>query len=142
GFHNRITKIENLPSNLIEFGCFDNRITKIENLPDSLKIFRCCNQIKKIENLPLGLSYIDIEGVRVLIESVDDVPYDFWSEFSLKGYQAVKRIQKRLSRRHKFKINAVRRIQAGCRNWIWKPLCKDGTIGIRPRLDLKHFNIE
>ncbi|KAJ3375910.1 hypothetical protein HDU92_000653, partial [Lobulomyces angularis] len=99
--------------------------------------------IKKIENLPLGLSYIDLEG-EVLIEFVDDVPYDdiVWSEFSLKGYQAVKRIQKRLSRRRKCKINAVRRIQAGCRNWIWKPLCKDGTIGVRPRLDLKHLNID
>ena len=22
-----------------------------------------------------------------------------------------------------------------CHNWIWKPILKDGTLGIRPRLD-------
>ena len=25
-------------------------------------------------------------------------------------------------------------IQEGCENWLWKPTCSDGTIGIHPRL--------
>jgi hypothetical protein len=29
----------------------------------------------------------------------------------------------------------ARIIQMYCHDWLWKPLCKDGTIGIRPRLD-------
>jgi ankyrin repeat protein len=30
--------------------------------------------------------------------------------------------------------HAARVIQKGCENWLWKPLCKDGTLGIRPRM--------
>jgi len=32
-------------------------------------------------------------------------------------------------------------ITKGCHNWVWKPRCKDGTIGIRPRLDMKELGI-
>lgn len=36
--------------------------------------------------------------------------------------------------------NAATVIQKGCENWLWKPLCKDGTVGIVPRLALKQLN--
>jgi hypothetical protein len=31
-------------------------------------------------------------------------------------------------------------ISRGCHNWVWKPECKDGTIGIRPRLDMEYLS--
>jgi hypothetical protein len=34
---------------------------------------------------------------------------------------------------------AARLIQKYCHNWLWKPLCKDGSIGIIPRLMLKNL---
>ena len=37
--------------------------------------------------------------------------------------------------RFRLKNKASRIIQQGCHNWIWKPILKDGTLGIRPRLD-------
>ena len=35
--------------------------------------------------------------------------------------------------------NAAKIIQAGCDNWLYKPKCKDNTVGIIPRLDAKKF---
>jgi hypothetical protein len=32
-------------------------------------------------------------------------------------------------------------ISRGCHNWVWKPECNDGTIGIRPRLDMEYLGI-
>lgn len=32
----------------------------------------------------------------------------------------------------------ARVIQKGCENWLWKPVCKDGKIGIHPRILLNH----
>ena len=46
-----------------------------------------------------------------------------------------------------YKIHYTKRIKAaaiiteGCHNWVWKPICRDGSIGIRPRLDMKHYDI-
>jgi len=34
--------------------------------------------------------------------------------------------------------NAARIIQKGLHNWLWSPRCKDGTVGIVPRLGWKH----
>lgn len=33
--------------------------------------------------------------------------------------------------------SAARKIQRGCHNWLYSPICKDGTIGIVPRLGWK-----
>ena len=44
-----ITKIENLPNDLLNYNCSDNQITEIKNLPNSLQKFDCYgNQITKI----------------------------------------------------------------------------------------------
>ena len=34
---------------------------------------------------------------------------------------------------------AAKIITQGCHNWVWKPICRDGNIGIRPRLDIAFF---
>jgi hypothetical protein len=31
-------------------------------------------------------------------------------------------------------------ITRACHNWVWKPICNDGTLGIRLRLDLNYMN--
>jgi hypothetical protein len=37
--------------------------------------------------------------------------------------------------------NAARKIQKGCYNWLYSPKCKDGTVGIVPRLGWKKYKI-
>jgi hypothetical protein len=77
-------------------------------------------------------------GYPNTIKFIDNVEKERIS-FTLKGYQSVRRIQKRMKRRYK-KAKAII-IQRGCHNWIWKPLCNDGTVGIRPRLDTEALGL-
>ena len=37
--------------------------------------------------------------------------------------------------------NAALIIQKGCHNWLWKPKCKDNTIGINVRNSLRELQI-
>jgi len=95
-------------------------------------------QITKLENLPIGLQELHCNRYTILF--VDNIPKETIN-FTLKGYNAIKRIQKRMKWRYKRKRNAARIICNGCHNWVWKPLCRDGTIGIRPRLDMISLGI-
>ena len=134
-----ITRIENLPDNLHTFWCSSNSITKIHSLPDNLKKFECSyNRITKIENLPMGL--IELDYYDNPIEYINDIPIESIN-FTLKGYQAIKRIQKRMKRRYKRKNEAARTIQRYCHNWLWSPKCKDGSTCINIRLSLKELGI-
>ena len=113
--------------NLKEFHCSGNQIKTIENLPASLKYFYCWdNQIKTIENLPASLEMFYCSGNPV--EYVDNVRYDRIN-FTFKGYQAIKRIQKRIKIRHKRK-QVILDVQDEIEDWIWKPICKDGLHGV------------
>lgn len=49
--------------------------------------------------------------------------------------ELVHKIETQLNAYEKRQNDAARVIQNGCHNWIWSPLCKDNTVGIRPRLD-------
>ena len=144
---NHITKIENLPNRLEIFNCSSNGIQKIENLPNSLRQFDCHNNffISKIENLPKLLQkfdcrYTDIIHIENLpctlqtfdytdnkIKFIDNIPkneyIEMFGNFDLQKY-------------HKMKKSA-KIICNGCYNWVWKPKCRDGKIGIRLKLDLK-----
>jgi hypothetical protein len=40
------------------------------------------------------------------------------------------------------KEEAARIIQRNCNNWLWKPICNDGKLGINPRLSLKLFKLD
>ena len=33
-------------------------------------------------------------------------------------------------------------IQRGCHNWLWKPICKDGSLGINCRLSIRQLNLK
>lgn len=53
----------------------------------------------------------------------------------------VRKIQRFVKEWYKKRSNAVRIIQQGCHNWLYSPKCRDGTIGIVPRLSLKNLNL-
>ena len=137
--NNQLTKLENLPLGLQYLFCGNNQLTKLENLPIGLTKLWCGNnQLTKLENLPIGLQYLYYDGNP--IEYVDDSPFNDIN-FTLKGYQAIRRIQLRMKRRYKIKNNAARVIQNGCHNWLWSPKLKDGSIGIVPRLALQRLQL-
>ena len=117
-YHNQIKVIENLPENLQILDCSYNQIKVIENLPENLKELYCYNnQITIIENLPLGL--IDFYGGDPILY-VDNVKYTDIN-FTLSGYQAIRRIQKRMKRRYKIKNEASRIIGRQVLHWLWSP---------------------
>ena len=61
-----------------------------------------------------------------------------FGNFKLKDYNLIKRLQRHIRFKIIYKRNkAARIIQNGCHNWLWKPICKDSSIGIVPRLMLK-----
>ena len=140
---NQIRKIENIPPSVTKFYCGYNRIRKIENLPASLTVFYCYdNLIRKIENLPRALEVFYCGGNH--ITHVDNLSVTWWNErggFSIKKYNLITRLQRRLRAIIKIRQRrrAARIIQNGCHNWLWSTTCKDGTMGIVLRLNLKHL---
>jgi Leucine-rich repeat (LRR) protein len=122
---NSITKIENLPDSLIEFDCQYNKITRIENLPESLKVFMFDdNPIQFVDNLGI------------------DEYKSLFGEFVVQDYTNIKKCTRIIKNWHILHETAARVITRGCHNWIWKPFCNDGTIGIRPRLDMQELGIK
>jgi hypothetical protein len=122
--------------------CNSNQIMRLENLPESLQVLYCHgNQITCIEskNLPVCLSIFSYD--EHLVTHVDNVEMSSIN-FSIHGFQIVRRLQKRIhwrfwTRRDK----AIRLIQKYCTTWLWKPTSLDGTFGINLRL-LNAFVIE
>jgi hypothetical protein len=99
--NNLIRRIENLPDGLLHLYIRYNYITKIENIPPSLQILDVSyNDIAVLENLPLSLRRIYYTGCG--IKFVDNVSYTDIN-FSLIGYHAIIRIQKRMKRRYAYK---------------------------------------
>jgi hypothetical protein len=78
--------------------------------------------------LPLGLKGFYYS--HTLFTLVDDVKYSR-IKFTLEGYQSIKRIQKR----KRMRMDIIVTITDSLHDWIWKPMCSDGSIGVRPRLD-------
>jgi hypothetical protein len=119
-----------LPEGIQTFSCNGNQITRIENLPEGIQTFSCNgNQITRIENLPecLQTFYYDTNTIT----HVDNVEISRIN-FTLTGYQSIKRIQRRKKVQERC---AIETIIESLHDWIWKPACNDYTIGIRPRLD-------
>lgn len=139
-----LSKIDILPYGINVLKMNGNNISKIENLPKYLKYFYCIgNNITKIENLPNNLQsfYCDFEKIT----HVDNIHFDhfiFKNEFNLHWYNTFKKIQRRIRIRHIKKVNAIKLIQRNCENWLWKPVCKDGTEGINARISWKKIKNE
>lgn len=75
---------------------------------------------------------------QLLAYGLQDFPID---DTRSKKYKAARSIQRAYLRHYTRRKVAARKIVEGCHNWVWKPMCKDGTIGIRPRLDLEELGI-
>jgi hypothetical protein len=140
---NSIEKIENLPNSLYNFDCSDNVVEKIENLPNSLEIFNCDNNlIRRIENLPNSLKEFRFDNN--LIEFVNNMTWreyiSLFEDFEIEEYTCIKKSQQIIKNWYKPE-EAARVITRNCHNWIWKPFCNDGTIGIRPRLDTRDLGL-
>ena len=134
--YNEIEKIENLPFYLDKLYIEYNPVHKIENLPLTLRVLAIdCTPITKIENIPIGLAKLFYNNKTVT--HVDNVKIS-QINFTLKGYQAIRRLQIRMKVR--YKIKCIIKIQRACHNWVFSPVCKDNTVGIRLRLDLKYLN--
>jgi hypothetical protein len=107
---------EGAPSSLIHANLNGNHITEMnwEGVPDSLKYVHLWynNTIKK---------YISARRIK---------------------YKSARRIQRVYLRHYTKRKAAATKITRGCHNWVWKPMCKDGSIGIRPRLDMAALGIE
>jgi len=71
-----------------------------------------------LENLPNSLQSLGCKGNP--IEFVDDVKYSDIN-FTLKGYQAIKRIQKRIRMRIRLKHQKLYLIEDLIEDWLWKP---------------------
>ena len=88
--------------------------------------------ITKIENLPRSLQHFHFDGNP--ITHIDNLPLSWWKHgFNLKHYNIIKRLQRRIRRRH----SAAMCIQQGCENWIQKTVTRDGKLGIWVRMGLK-----
>ena len=137
-----INKIENLPENLEYFSCSFTQVNKIQNLPSSLLYFNFVDtNISIIENLPLCLQTIHF--TKHHIRFIDNIPFEWFDgQFTLKKYNTIKRIQIKIKKRFILKNKATRIIQYACENWIWKPICKDGKMGINCRLSIKSLNLK
>ena len=126
----QLEKIENLSQSLQKLFCICKQMKRIENLPLNVREFACCgNQITTIENLPLGLQVFYCRDNQ--ITHVDNVEYSR-VKFTLKGYQSIKHIQRRTLRLSKSNKSILQDV---LEDWVWKPMCLDSTIGIRPRID-------
>ena len=139
-YGNQITTLKDVkfPENLITFNCGGNQITTLSdvNFPESLQLLDFSrNQITRIENLPLGLVYLTYYGGNP-IEYVDDVKYSD-IKFRLRGYKAIRIIQKRMKRRYKIKDESSRLIGRYTLHWLHSvpngPMFKRGW----SELDLK-----
>lgn len=51
-------------------------------------------------------------------------------------------MEREMKREMERREKAVRVIQKGCHNWLWKPICNDKTHGINVRLSLRELRIE
>lgn len=74
---------------------------------------------KYIKDYEIGISYV------LFLEYLNKYNHLLVDHFEKKLY------------RYLTKEQAARIIQKGCHNWLYKPNCKDNTIGIVPRLGFK-----
>jgi len=115
----------------------------------SLEIFWPDDEDKlTVESLPLGLESMTfrVNGNNNLLfvrEFLDNALIDNVSgkivKFTIKGYQSIRRIQLRLKFRLTLVKMVIELIQSATKKWVWKPICYDGKIGIRPRVDMENF---
>jgi hypothetical protein len=79
------------------------------------------------------------------IQYVDNLLFtdykSLFGDFRVKDYTDIKKCTRVITNWYKTHKEAATIVTRGCHNWIWKPFCNDGTIGIRPRLDTRYLGL-
>ena len=141
---------ENAPKNLQQIYLDHNQIRELnwENAPKNLQdILLLSNQIRELrwENAPKNLQTIYLGNNEIREMNFLGAPEHiqlFYGPFQneYKAYQkqcnAARVMQRNYLRHFTRRKYASMVICRASFNWVWKPVCKDGSIGIRPRLDM------
>lgn len=156
---NHIDSLPYLPSSLEYLGCYDNDLVILPELPKNLRFLHAqINNLVSLPELPKSLRNIDIttnpnlvnvnlvplvESFRYssTLKSIDGVLLDKIN-FSLHGYYAIHMLQRRMRRRFSKKTKAAKIIQKHLENWLFKPKCNDGTVGIAVRLGARALAVQ
>ena len=135
--YTNISKIENLNKNLEKLIIIDTDISKIENLNIHLqKLYIQATKITKLENLPYLNLLIFLKDEIKFVDnvSVNDINFE---KFNIQRYNIIRKLQRRMKIRYRIKTEKIKIIQKCCENWLFKPICDDGTIGISLRIGLR-----
>ena len=108
-----------------------NQLTSFswEGCPESLKIINLnSNQLRSFswEGCSESLKIIHL-NLDLFIEL----------KYTLEQYKAKMKIWRAYLRHYTRRKAAAVKISRATHNWVWKPICKDGTLGIRLRLNLQ-----
>ena len=147
---------EGAPSSLEFVYLHNNQITEMnwEGAPSFLKyVFLNGNQITEMnwEGAPSSLEYVTLSNNQITEMNWEGAPGSLrevylWgngnTKKEIKEYISARRIQRGYLRHYTKRKVAAIKITSHCHAWVWKPMCKDGSIGIRPRLDMAALGIE
>ena len=85
---------------------------------------------------------------NTIIANMHQVDWN-WASISSLGFnhsafnqKRIRMCQQQAKKWYSKRVLAAKIITNGCHNWIWKPMCNDGTIGIRPKLDAEFLCLE
>jgi Leucine-rich repeat (LRR) protein len=126
--NNKLTKLPELPDTLIELYCQNNLLTELPNLKN-VCILECdwhmINYTPTFKNYKYFL-YVSRLPTTQVFEHIRRV-----------AVVIIQRNTRYFLMKRKFtKSIAIIKIQRGCHNWLWNPICRDGKMGINLRLGL------
>ena len=145
------TLITNMPMRISSYlEIIDIRNNRyLSNIPDKMCYY--LYNLLELNIMNTGISELQLKyiknatviqhGTIYKIDNIDLVWFhDRHITLTYKFYTIIRKMQRKLKKRFQVKLRAILIIQRGCHNWIWKPVCKDGTIGIRLRLDCLYLD--
>ena len=148
---------EHAPPNLEYVYLRDNLLTSWswEHAPPNLKIVDLgCNRLTSWswDHAPPNLEYVGLWRNQLTSWSWEHAPINLKSVYlegnqltmswSLLQYKSCMKIKKAYKRHYNRRKIAAKIITEACHDWVWKPNCRDGTIGIRPRLDMEYLLVD
>jgi len=149
-----ITELPSLPRSLTELSCQYCRISTLPELPPGLEKLDISNTfIQRIPPLPSSMSQLFFyhTNVKYLSSRIptncyirpDDFALNWCFQSDMNKVEVDKKAQQRyaaclrLASKVIAKRTAVSLIQRNVRNWIDKPICNDGKLGIAVRLGMR-----
>ena len=143
--------LENAPRSLTYVNLDGNQITNMnwKKAPRSLtRVFLGRNQITNMNwvNAPSSLTGVDLGGNQITNMNWENAPRPLTKVFpytkEYKQYLSARSIQRVYLKHYTRRKVAACKIANLAMNWVWKPMCKDGTMGIRPRLDTQALGLD